>query len=73
MCDEDVAAALVSGDARALAKVLRSAPELPPGSARRVLDYFVGRSTKGVAWMAGLDESEALLLLGHLRARAELS
>ena len=70
MSYEDVHAALGSGDARRLAEVLRAAHDLDEASARAVLAYFAGRTAKGVAWSAGMDDSEATVLLGHLRARA---
>lgn len=70
MSHADVLHILAHPDARDLARALRAAHEIDEASAKAILLHFAGRTAKGVAWSTDLDESEATLLLGHLRARA---
>lgn len=70
----DARVVLAGGEARQLRDLIRSAadggPPDPGGVARAILDHFAGRTAKGVGWSSMLDESEATLLLGRLRALA---
>ncbi len=70
---ETVRAVLDRRGSRELRTLLRSeaSPETgSPEAARLILDHFRGRTSKGIGWSCGLDESETTLLLGHLRALA---
>lgn len=65
---------LARPDGRELRGLLRSAASGDTGDpvevAREILAHFEGKGSKAVAWACCLDESEATLLLGRLRALA---
>ena len=57
------------GEGRELAALVRDASHNgPPEVARAILDHFHGRTAHGFGWSCNLEEGEAFLVLGRLRA-----